>query len=210
MSGSRMSSRTSCGRHLRQAATADAPSLASPTTTNPSASSSRRAKRRKLGWSSTIRIVLFINWMLPCPTPKEHWGNHQFSASHPTNWGCHRCAAQRLSHSVSLVRTGNRRRRLHMRGDNEVKPPMRTVAVAAVALIVSGAGAVFVLNPFGPSVVDPVTARCDQPPVTLGVKRSMADHEEVDVHFTCEGAVQAATIYLPSTAGRHPALVWVH
>ena len=87
---------------------------------------------------------------------------------------------------------------------------MRIVAVAAVAFIVSGASAVFVLNPFGPSVVDPETARCDQPPVTLGAKRSMADHQEVDVHFTCEGAVQVATIYLPSTAGRHPALIWVH
>src|SRR6266516_4597113 len=87
---------------------------------------------------------------------------------------------------------------------------MRIVAVAAVAFIVSGAGAVFVLNPFGSSVVDPETARCDQPPVTFGVKRSLADHEEVDVHFTCEGAIQVATIYLPKGSGRHPGLVWVH
>jgi uncharacterized protein len=30
------------------------------------------------------------------------------------------------------------------------------------------------------------------------------------VHFTCEGALLAGTLYLPTGKGRHPAVVWVH
>jgi dipeptidyl aminopeptidase/acylaminoacyl peptidase len=91
-----------------------------------------------------------------------------------------------------------------------VKPSIRIAAVAAAALSLLGAGAVVAVNLLGPSVVDPETARCDGPPTTFGSERALADHREVDVRFTCEGAVQAATIYLPGGAGRHPALVWIH
>jgi dipeptidyl aminopeptidase/acylaminoacyl peptidase len=38
----------------------------------------------------------------------------------------------------------------------------------------------------------------------------MGDHQEVEVHFRCEGASLAGTIYLPDSSGRHPAAVWVH
>src|SRR5262249_33528993 len=51
------SSKTTSGRSERTAETADAPSSASPTTSNPAASSSLRANRRKLEWSSTISTV---------------------------------------------------------------------------------------------------------------------------------------------------------
>jgi len=90
-----------------------------------------------------------------------------------------------------------------------VKPSIRFFAVA-VALAVTVAGSVLVLNPFGPSFSDPETARCDQPIATFSAARLLTDHREVDVHYTCEGAVQAATLYLPNGTGRHPALAWVH
>jgi dienelactone hydrolase len=38
----------------------------------------------------------------------------------------------------------------------------------------------------------------------------VVDHREVRVHFTCEDAVLAGTLYLPPAKGRHPAVVWVH
>ena len=46
----------------------EAPSAASPTTSKPSASSSARAVRRKLGWSSTMRTVLGMHtwWHVEC------------------------------------------------------------------------------------------------------------------------------------------------
>jgi dipeptidyl aminopeptidase/acylaminoacyl peptidase len=91
-----------------------------------------------------------------------------------------------------------------------VKPSIRIAAVAVVALLFVAAVALYVFQPWGPSVDDPKTARCDHPPVTFGSERALADHHEVDVRFTCEGAVQAATIYLPNGAGRHPGLVWIH
>jgi alpha-beta hydrolase superfamily lysophospholipase len=46
--------------------------------------------------------------------------------------------------------------------------------------------------------------------VTFGQPVDAADHREVPVHFTCEGDVLAGTIYLPSSQGRHPAVVWLH
>ena len=58
MSGSWTSSRRTSGRSLSAASMPAAPSWASPTTSKPSDSSSARAVRRKLGWSSTIRTVL--------------------------------------------------------------------------------------------------------------------------------------------------------
>jgi uncharacterized protein len=94
-------------------------------------------------------------------------------------------------------------------GDLTVKPSIRFLALAA-ALAMTAAGAVLVLNPFGPSFVDPETARCDQPPAAFPAERELKDHREVDLRYTCEGAVQAATLYLPKGSGRHPALVWIH
>lgn len=38
----------------------------------------------------------------------------------------------------------------------------------------------------------------------------MADHREVSVVFTCEGARLRGTIYLPRTRGKHPAVIWLH
>src|SRR5207247_1274850 len=57
MSGSWTSSSTRSGRSSFDFASASAPSAASATTENPSASRSARAVARKLGWSSTIKTV---------------------------------------------------------------------------------------------------------------------------------------------------------
>jgi dienelactone hydrolase len=96
-----------------------------------------------------------------------------------------------------------------MTGDLTMKPSIPFLAAAA-ALAVTAAGAVLILNLFGPSWVDPATARCDQPPATFSAERMLTSHREMDVQFTCGGAAQAATLYLPKGSGRHPALVWVH
>ena len=49
--------RTMSGASASMASSADVPSAASPTTSNPSDSSMARAEARKLGWSSTISTV---------------------------------------------------------------------------------------------------------------------------------------------------------
>lgn len=53
-------------------------------------------------------------------------------------------------------------------------------------------------------------APCAAPPAQFSDAMIFPDHQEVAVHFTCKGAVLAGTLYLPSGAGPHPAVVWVH
>ena len=62
----------------------------------------------------------------------------------------------------------------------------------------------------GGGVSDPESARCNNPKPTFGQATDLGDHREVGVHFTCEGAVLAGTLYLPNTKGRFPGVVWVH
>jgi dienelactone hydrolase len=57
---------------------------------------------------------------------------------------------------------------------------------------------------------DPESARCASPSATFGDATRVGDHREVAVHYTCEETELAGTLYLPSGAGRHPAVVWVH
>jgi dienelactone hydrolase len=57
---------------------------------------------------------------------------------------------------------------------------------------------------------DPESARCTSPSATFGDATRVGDHREVAVHYTCEETELAGTLYLPSGAGRHPAVVWVH
>ena len=85
----------------------------------------------------------------------------------------------------------------------------RRIAVAAlIVVIVVGVVAVglFVAD----YVADPPTASCAAPPTMFGAPVVVADHQEVAVRYLCEGAAQAGTLYLPRTAGPHPAVVWVH
>lgn len=72
------------------------------------------------------------------------------------------------------------------------------------------AGALLLLSACGSGVSDPASARCDTPPSTFGTSVVLSDHDEIPVHYTCEGAVIGGTLYLPKSAGAHAALVWVH
>jgi pimeloyl-ACP methyl ester carboxylesterase len=78
------------------------------------------------------------------------------------------------------------------------------VAVAGLGLI--AAAVLFVLD----YLADPPTASCSAPPSTFGPTTHSFNHDEVSVRFTCEGAVQVGTLYLPSGPGPHPAVIWVH
>lgn len=87
-------------------------------------------------------------------------------------------------------------------GSSGVKP-LRTLFV----LLALG---IAVLAGCGGGVSDPESARCNSPHPSFGAANDLGDHREVSVHFTCEGAVLAGTLYLPRAEGRHPAVVWVH
>jgi uncharacterized protein len=77
--------------------------------------------------------------------------------------------------------------------------------LAAIAMVVVTAGC------GGSSVSDPETARCISPNPTFAPPSTASDHREVAVHFTCEGATLAGTLYLPAKGdGAYPAVVWVH
>jgi pimeloyl-ACP methyl ester carboxylesterase len=62
----------------------------------------------------------------------------------------------------------------------------------------------------GGGTSDPETARCENPNPTSEDATKLGDHREIALRFTCEGAVIAGTLYLPSKDGRYPAVVWVH
>jgi uncharacterized protein len=85
---------------------------------------------------------------------------------------------------------------------------LAVVGLAAAVVIVLAIVAVSRLDLFGPD--DPASAACDSPSPQFSDARFAFDHAEVDVTYTCEGAKQAATIYLPVGPGRHPAVVWIH
>jgi uncharacterized protein len=74
------------------------------------------------------------------------------------------------------------------------------VALGLVALAGCGGG----------GASDPESARCNNPQPTFGQENDLGTHREVGVHFTCEEAVLAGTLYLPPEEGRYPAVVWVH
>src|SRR5438034_8905903 len=57
---------------------------------------------------------------------------------------------------------------------------------------------------------EPPTAACNAQAAGFGHATTLLTHQEVLVHCTCEGAVQAGTLYLPSKPGPHPAVIWIH
>jgi dipeptidyl aminopeptidase/acylaminoacyl peptidase len=78
------------------------------------------------------------------------------------------------------------------------------IAVAALGVIV--ATVLFVLD----YMEDPSGAACGAPPTTFGQRTATFNHDEMAVRYTCEGATQAGTLYLPSGSGPYPVAVWVH
>jgi uncharacterized protein len=81
-----------------------------------------------------------------------------------------------------------------------------SLVIAVAGLGVAIAAVLFVLNYFA----DPPTASCAAPPTTFSPVTPDFTHNEIAVKYTCEGAVQAGTLYLPTGRGPHPAAVWVH
>jgi dipeptidyl aminopeptidase/acylaminoacyl peptidase len=87
--------------------------------------------------------------------------------------------------------------------------PRRLVVLGIAAfVIVLAVVAEAEFDPFGPN--DPASAVCDAPSPHFGDKRTAANHAEIDVTYSCMGATQAATVYLPDEPRPHPAVVWVH
>jgi uncharacterized protein len=82
----------------------------------------------------------------------------------------------------------------------------KVVSAYLIALVLVPA----LLGGCGQSLDDPANARCDAPPITFSDPVDLGDHQEVVVHFTCEDARLAGTLYLPPGPGPHPAVVWVH
>ena len=56
---------------------------------------------------------------------------------------------------------------------------------------------------------DPTTAQCSAPSVSLDQPLDLGGHQEVVVHFTCEGATLTGTLYLPEGSGPYPAVIWI-
>jgi dipeptidyl aminopeptidase/acylaminoacyl peptidase len=87
--------------------------------------------------------------------------------------------------------------------------PLR-LGLAVLLVAVLAGGAVPIGHYLWLAATDPGSARCADPARTLGQERTAANHRELDVVFTCEGAQLAGTIYLPAGPGPYPGVVWVH
>jgi alpha-beta hydrolase superfamily lysophospholipase len=86
---------------------------------------------------------------------------------------------------------------------------IRRTGWLSISLVVVGAVGVL-LSACGGGVVDPANASCKAPAVRWSAMSTFKDHRQIDLRFTCMGAVQAGTLYLPTTGGPFPAVVWVH
>ena len=92
-----------------------------------------------------------------------------------------------------------------------MKRTLIITAATAGLLLAAGLAALLALSAYSSGdFADPESARCGTPQPTFGAVHRRADHRELDVHFTCAGAVIAGTLDLPGSPGSHPAVVWVH
>src|SRR4051812_18864349 len=82
------------------------------------------------------------------------------------------------------------------------------LTMAAVVVVVAAAAALIIYR--ANRVFDPADASCPHPSTTFDQPQDRGDHSEVPVHFRCEGATLAGTVYVPASRGRHPGAVWVH
>jgi len=87
-----------------------------------------------------------------------------------------------------------------------------TIASLATAALGLAAAAAILLHSVygGRPVADPASARCNAPAVRFEPTITHARYREAKVRFTCAGAVIAGTLTLPTGAGPHPAVVFVH
>jgi uncharacterized protein len=86
----------------------------------------------------------------------------------------------------------------------------RTLALALAAAATATALIASLLALGDRSLADPSSARCNAPVVRFGTAQRLPDYQQVAVHFTCNGAVLAGTLTLPTGPGPPPAAVWVH
>ena len=77
-------------------------------------------------------------------------------------------------------------------------------------VVIPGTAIAVLLSGWGSSNQSAQRVDCSNPSASFGKPSVAGDHREVLVHFTCAGAKQAGTIYLPLGKGRHPAIIWVH
>jgi pimeloyl-ACP methyl ester carboxylesterase len=90
-----------------------------------------------------------------------------------------------------------------------MKTSTRVIGVTAIGAVAVSAVVGWLV--FRASAVnDPANAECAHPQTQVDAPHSQGDHAEVEVRFRCEDALLAGTIYLPTTPGRHPGVVWVH
>ena len=91
-----------------------------------------------------------------------------------------------------------------------MKKPVLITILALGVVALCAAGLLAALGALGGSVDDPAVAPCLHPPTQFDTPHVVLEHREVGVHFTCNGARLAGTLFLPLAGGRHPAVVWVH
>jgi dipeptidyl aminopeptidase/acylaminoacyl peptidase len=84
----------------------------------------------------------------------------------------------------------------------------RAIAVALIGLAVAAAIGAFAF--LGDYLTDPPSASCSAAAASFDPAVTVSAHQEIAVHFRCEGALQSGTLYLPRGAGPHPAVVWIH
>ncbi len=88
-------------------------------------------------------------------------------------------------------------------GRSTVKALLRRLLLLAFGLVALASGC-------GGGASDSENARCTTPNAVFGDATDVGGHREATVHFTCEGAELAGTLYLPTEKRKHPAVVWVH
>ena len=77
-------------------------------------------------------------------------------------------------------------------------------------VVIAGAAIAVLVSAWSGSNQSSQRVDCSNPSASFGQPINAGDRREVLVHFTCVGAKQAGTIYLPLGKGRHPAIIWVH
>jgi alpha-beta hydrolase superfamily lysophospholipase len=90
-----------------------------------------------------------------------------------------------------------------------MKRTFAITALLAAVIALAAAALLLALGALG-GQEDPAVAPCSRPPTTLSRSRVVLDHRELDVHFTCNGARLAGTLFAPLDGGPHPTVVWLH
>jgi alpha-beta hydrolase superfamily lysophospholipase len=91
-----------------------------------------------------------------------------------------------------------------------MKKPLSITVLTVAAIAAGAAGLLAALGALGGPLDDPAVTPCRHPALTVHTARVAPDHRELAVHFTCNGARLAGTLYLPRGRRPHPAVVWLH